>query len=167
MTHEILAFASSGDPAEILNWRRFNARLTTSGQPTLIQLAKLGELGVTHVINLGPNSHENALPDERRALAALDIDYTYIPVDFSAPAEADFQRFRTAMADAEDAVLHIHCIYNARVTAFLYRDSIDGPDTPLAASIMESVWRPGGVWAQFIGKGDRAQEPHRYAGRDY
>ncbi len=122
---------------------------------------------MTHVINLGLHSHENALPDERGALAALDIDYTYIPVDFSAPTEADFQRFLTAMSDAEDAILHIHCIYNARVTAFLYRDNIDGPEASLAASIMESVWRPGGVWAEFIGRGDRAQEPHRYAHRDY
>ena len=167
MTRNLKPFASNGDPTDILNWRRFNTRLTTSGQPTVAQLARLKDLGVTRVVNLGLHSHEHALPDEQDALSALDIAYTHIPVAFSAPGETDFQRFRAAMEETKDEVIHVHCIYNARVTAFIYRDWVGGPDASLAAAIMESVWRPGGVWAEFIGRSEHAQEPDRYAGQDY
>jgi protein tyrosine phosphatase (PTP) superfamily phosphohydrolase (DUF442 family) len=42
------------DPESIYNWRRLDDRITTSGQPTEPQLADIHELGVRHIINLGP-----------------------------------------------------------------------------------------------------------------
>lgn len=156
------------DPA-ILNWRRIDARLTTSGQPDLAGLAALRDLGVRHVINLGPHDHERALPDEPGALAALGIGYTHIPVPFDAPSDDHYADFCAAMA-AHDAVpVHVHCILNARVTAFLTRHRREtlGMTAQAARAPMDSVWQPGGVWARFIGDTHNIDAPHRYAGRDY
>ena len=142
MPQSATQFAASGDPIDILNWRRITAHLTTSGQPTETQLALLKPLGVTRVINLGLHTHEKALPDEGGTLAALDIAYTHMPVEFSAPSEADFDRYCAIMAEAADETIHVHCIYNARVSAFVYRQRSVGPDKTRSSAIMDSIWRP-------------------------
>jgi hypothetical protein len=42
----------TADPETICNWRRVDDRITTSGQPTELQLADIRALGVRHIINL-------------------------------------------------------------------------------------------------------------------
>jgi len=32
---------------------------------------------------------------------------------------------------------------------------------------MDSIWRPGGVWARFIGNEDAQEKPNQYAGYEY
>lgn len=143
----------ANDPATIYNWRRLDARVTTSGQPTEAGLAALAALGVRHVINLALHSHEKALPDETASVAALGMEYVHIPVEFAAPTEADFAAFCAAMAATGDEPVHVHCIVNLRVTAFLYRYQRDVLGVPEAAArrLMDSMWQPGGAWAAFIG----------------
>jgi len=53
-----------------------------------------------------------------RIVANLGMHYIYIPVDFENPTTTDFATF----CDTVESVSHtqIHCIYNARVTAFFY-----------------------------------------------
>ena len=48
--------------------------------------------------------------------------------------------------------MHVHCIANYRVTAFLYRYQRDvlGMDEKEARTEMEAVWQPTGVWAEFV-----------------
>ncbi len=151
------------DPTDIYNWQRLDERLTTSGQPSEAQLAAIRDLGVTHVVNLGLHSHEKALPDEAASVARLGMLYIHIPVDFDAPTEADFARFCAVMADIGDQPTHVHCIANMRVSAFFYRYRRDllGWDEAQARAAMESVWRPGGVWAGFIGDDSAVALPHR------
>lgn len=52
----------------ILNWRRYNDRITTSGQPSEDELAEIQRTGVRHIINLGPHHNDGALPDERKTV---------------------------------------------------------------------------------------------------
>ena len=157
-----------GELTEVINWRRVSAGVTTSGQPTEAQLAQIKALGVADLINLGPHSNKGALPDEAGSVAALGMRYVYIPVDFEAPTEDDFAAFCAAMADVGDRPVHVHCIYNARVSAFFYRYALAGfEDAGVAFSRMDSIWRPGGVWAAFIGKPEEAGLPNRYAGDEY
>jgi uncharacterized protein (TIGR01244 family) len=152
------------DPTHISVWRRLDSQITTSGQPTEGDLATLSALGVEHVINLALHTHERALPDEAGSVAALGMTYTHIPVAFDAPTEEDFTRFRAAMEGMAGAKVHVHCIVNARVSAFLYRYRRDvlGMDEQQARQEMESVWQPGGVWAAFIGDDDAIALPHRF-----
>jgi protein tyrosine phosphatase (PTP) superfamily phosphohydrolase (DUF442 family) len=130
---------------DILNWRRWDTRISLSGQPTEGQLSTLAQSGVVQIINLGPHSNDGALDDEAASVAQLGMEYVYIPVDFSNPTEADWTVFCAAIDAAPDAPLHVHCIYK----------------------LMDGIWRPGGVWARFIGKPEDADKPNRYLGYDY
>ena len=152
------------DPIDILGWYRFDEQLTSSGQPNEDQLRRLSELGVKHIINLGLHTHERALPDERASSEALGMAYIHIPVDFDAPDEADFLRFCEVMQRLNGRVVHVHCIVNARVSAFMYRYRRDvlGIAEIAARKAMEEIWCPGGVWAAFVGDMPSVERPHRY-----
>ena len=157
------------DPADIYNWHRFDARLTTSGQPSEEQLARIRALGVTHVVNLGLHDHEKALPDEAASVAALGMDYIHIPVVFDAPTETDYARFAATMRVLDGKTIHVHCIANMRVSAFFYRWRREtlGVGEEEARAAMARIWRPGGVWAELIGDKDAVGRGHQVPGRHY
>lgn len=152
----------SNDPNHIAAWRRIDDRVTTSGQPSETELVDIAALGVRHVINLALHSHPKALADEAASVSALGMAYVHIPVEFDAPTEADYQQFCAAMAAIGDELVHVHCIINARVSAFLYRYQRDvlHLDEREARYPMDSLWRPGGVWAMFIGDAASVDLPH-------
>lgn len=151
------------DPTQIFAWHRLDDRLTTSGQPREEQLADIRALGVEQVINLALHTHERALPDEAASVAKLGMTYTHIPVEFTAPTERDFAQFCNALESLGDAKVHVHCIVNARVSAFLYRYRRDvlGVNERHAREDLEAIWNPGGVWAAFIGDQASIALPHR------
>jgi protein tyrosine phosphatase (PTP) superfamily phosphohydrolase (DUF442 family) len=157
------------DLPDVLNWRRLNNKISLSGQPTEAQLAEISKLGVSTIINLGPHSNKGALADEAGTVVGLGMAYVYIPVDFDNPTEKDFAAFCAALDKVRGQSIHVHCIYNARVTAFVYRYAQIGKGVTEdeAFALMDGIWRPGGVWAEFIGKKDDAALPNRYAGDDY
>ena len=140
------------DPETIYNWRRLDCRITTSGQPTEAELAEIHALGVRHIVNLGLHTHEKALPDEAASVSRLGMTYIHIPVDFQNPTDQDFEKFCSVMEQLKDVPVHVHCIANARVSAFFYRYRRDvlGMDEARARADMEEVWRPKGVWAEFV-----------------
>jgi protein tyrosine phosphatase (PTP) superfamily phosphohydrolase (DUF442 family) len=146
------------DPEDIYNWRRLDARLTTSGQPSEQQLAAIRALGVTHVINLGLHTAEKALPDEARSVGELGMAYLHIPVDFSNPTAEDLSAFCSAMNALAGEIIHVHCIANFRVSAFIYRYRVDvlGWDRARARGDLDGIWRPEGVWAELVAGGPRA-----------
>lgn len=141
------------DPTGIFAWLRLDDRTTTSGQPTEQQLAEIEALGVTHIINLALHSHEKALADEAASVTALGMTYIHIPVDFGHPTEDDFSKFCDAMDGVGDNAVHVHCIVNARVSAFFFRYNRDvkGMSEAEARTSMEKIWEPEGVWSAFIG----------------
>jgi len=145
---------------DILNWRRIDAQVTTSGQPSEAELVLLADAGVKTIINLGPHWNKGALPDETSSVTALGMKYIYIPVDFEAPTRADFEAFREALKESRGDAAHVHCIYNARVSAFFYVLAKEQGDSVVAHARMDSIWRPGGVWAAFIGKPRRCRCTH-------
>ena len=142
------------DPKTIYNWRRLDDRITTSGQPTEQQLADIRALGVRHIVNLGLHTHEKALPDEAASVARLGMTYIHIPVSFQNPTDQDFDQFCAVMEQLKDVPLHVHCIANARVSAFFYRYRRDvlGMDETQARVEMEAVWQPNAIWAAFVAR---------------
>ena len=56
------------------------------------------------------------------------------------------------MERLQDVPVHVHYIANARVSAFFYRFRCDilGIDEAQARAEMETVWRPKGVWVDFV-----------------
>lgn len=142
-----------GDPTDIYNWRRLDARLTTSGQPTEAQLEAIAGLGVDCVVNLGLHSHAKALPDERTSVTALGMDYVHQPVEFQSPTAEDLAVFCDLMDRLSGRTIHVHCIANWRVSAFLYRWRIDrlGWDRDRARADLDAIWTPEGPWAAIVG----------------
>ncbi len=140
------------DPDTIYHWRRLDERVTTSGQPSEAELAAVAALGVRCMINLGLHSHEKALPDEAGSVGALGMTYVHIPVDFQNPTERDFTSFVTAMQAVRAVPVHVHCIANYRVSAFMYRYRRDvlGVDPATARVDLDAIWTPDPVWAAFI-----------------
>lgn len=66
------------------------------------------------------------------------------------------------------AQIHVHCIYNAPVSAFFYRYAMHRIDVSEAATFatMKSIGRPGDDWAVFIDNPDARGAPNGYAGED-
>ncbi|MEO0617731.1 MAG: protein tyrosine phosphatase family protein [Pseudomonadota bacterium] len=157
------------DLDHIINWRRHDARITSSGQPSEAELGEIAALGVRTIINLAPHHNKGSLEDEQASVTAHGITYIHIPVEFENPTDGDFTAFCDAMNEAAVYPLHVHCIYNARVSAFFYKRARSGlgGDIEAAGARMESIWRPGNVWAAFIERHDDVDKPHRYAGDDY
>ena len=143
------------DDIGIYNYRRLSPTLTTSGQPDEAQFAALRDAGVRTVVNLALADSPRALPDEAATLAALGLRYIHIPVEFSAPTEADFEAFATAMDGLGDAPVHVHCAANWRVSAFLYRYRVERLGWPEdeARPDLDAIWAPDPVWQNFLARG--------------
>jgi uncharacterized protein (TIGR01244 family) len=146
------------DPEDITAWQRIDARTTTSGKLVAEDVIRLAALGVQHVINLAMDDHADALAQEAELMAAAGLRYTHIPVPFDAPKVRHFEAFVTANA-ADDDLVHVHCIANMRVSAFLYRYHRDVAGMPEseARALMEQQWSPDtgdhptlAPWARFI-----------------
>lgn len=146
------------DPDDIACWQRIDARLTTSGKLVAGDPERLAALGVRRVINLALASHPEALPNEAGQFARAGIGYVHIPVPFDAPDGSHFAAFTAAMEEAGDAPVHVHCIRNWRVSAFVYRwNRARGMVEVDARALMRAQWEPeisehadAPAWARFI-----------------
>ena len=147
------------DPTDIRAWQRLSDRITTSGRLLPDDPARLAALGVKRIVNLALDTHPEALADEADLCADLGLDYTHIPIPFDAPRGAHFEAF-CAVIDSDDARVHVHCIANWRVSAFLYRYHVErGMAEADARALMERQWSPENhdhpaapAWAAFITK---------------
>lgn len=148
------------DPTDIRAFQRISPRLTTSGRLQPGDPARLAAMGAALVINLSLHDHPEALPDPPAQMAAAGLDYVHIPVPFDAPEESHYAAFAAALGAAGDLPVHVHCIANWRVSAFLYRWHRDtcGMDESAARSLMEQQWSPlrsdhpaAPAWARLCG----------------
>ncbi len=144
------------DPDFIRAWQRIDERLTTSGSLTEADIAALAEIGVGRIVNLAMPDHPDILPDEAAACAAKGIEYRPIPVPFDAPGEGQFRAFQRALAG--DDPVHVHCVLNWRVSAFVYRHHREGGMAGKEAlALLTRQWDPrssdhpdAATWAAFI-----------------
>ena len=84
------------------------------------------------------------------------MTYVHIPVDFRNPTEDDFQSFSSAITASGDRPLHVHCIANYRVSAFVYRYRRTVLRIPAAKARvdLDRVWQPDAIWTEFIDHSD-------------
>ena len=136
------------------NFRRINDRVTTSGVVGAERLGALQASGYQALINLLPDSSEYAVAGEADLVTAQGVDYIYIPVDFAAPSQQDFDAFTRAMDQLDDRKVHIHCAANFRVSAFysLYAQRCGRWNTAQADAHIRDLWNPADepAWAAFI-----------------
>lgn len=137
---------------EIINWLRIDENITTSGQPNAQQFEEIAASGVSYVLNLGLINSPKALDNEVGVVLGLGMDYVHIPVQFDGPTNEDFEEFALALDSLQGKKIHIHCIMNYRVTAFLTRYAKKFGDEAFkkAQQNMLSIWTPDEIWQKFI-----------------
>lgn len=141
--------------ADIYNYRKIDDRLSTSGQPSIAHLAAIAEAGFQVIVNLALHDDPRySLPDEPGVVRSLGLKYVHIPVQFSAPNNADLCAFFETLDANQEAMLWLHCAANLRVSAFLglYRVIRQGWRSDDAFDVMLSLWKPDPVWSSFINR---------------
>jgi protein tyrosine phosphatase (PTP) superfamily phosphohydrolase (DUF442 family) len=137
----------------IYKHRPVDARLGSSGQPTVAQLGAIADAGYTTVINLALHDDPRySLPDEAGSVRALGMDYVHIPVQFAAPTRENLAEFFRAMDARRGQRVWVHCAANIRVSAFLglYWTLREGRDRGQAFALVRTLWEPDPIWARFI-----------------
>ncbi|ORE86379.1 hypothetical protein ATO7_13818 [Oceanococcus atlanticus] len=128
------------------NFRRVSPQLTTSGVVGAERLASLAEQGYRAVINLLPDSSEQAVAGEAQLVLQQGLTYHHLAVDFAQPSVADYERFCTLMDELGKARVHVHCAANYRVTAFYacYAKQRGLWSAEQAKAFIHDVWAPQG-----------------------
>ena len=148
------AAVEEADPAlaEITNFRQYSPAFASAGQPTREQLQAVADNGFERVIYIAFTNNPNALPDEDILVKELGMEYTQIPVDFSNPLPSEYYAFADSMQRNQSRKTLLHCMVNARATAFSLLYRVLNEDVPMAEAKadMNTVWQPNAVWRDFI-----------------
>lgn len=138
----------------ILNYRAYSDTFASAGQPLREQFQLLRDAGFERVVYLAfSNSGDGmALADEDVVVKELGMSYLHIPVDFAAPQPAEFETFAAYMQQDPEARTLLHCVVNARATAFSFLYRVIYQDVPVAVAKadMNTVWQPDATWRDFI-----------------
>jgi protein tyrosine phosphatase (PTP) superfamily phosphohydrolase (DUF442 family) len=136
---------------EITNFRQYNELFASAGQPTPEQFQTIKDNGFERVVYIA-FTNGNAVADEDQIVKGLGMEYMQVPVDFSNPLPSEFYAFADSMQRNSDKKTLLHCVVNARATAFsfLYRVIYDDVPVVDAKADMNTVWQPNAVWRDFI-----------------
>ena len=138
----------------ILNQFHVTEKIASSGQPTEAQFNEIASGGYDAIINLAMPDHENSIAIEGSIVTSLGMTYIHIPVPFDAPNEDHFATFSGYMDALKDKKVWVHCMVNARVSAFLFRylqNNRGFTATEAKTPILEQ-WLPemDNVWKEFL-----------------
>lgn len=139
---------------DITNYVQLAEDIGSSGQPTREQFPAIAAAGYHALINLAMPDSDHAIPEEGNLVAGLGMRYVHIPVDFAAPTVADLNEFIGVMRAFEGEKVWVHCVVNARVSAFLYHylKRVRGLDEAACRSPILEKWEPqmDSVWRAFL-----------------
>lgn len=139
---------------DITNYVLLAADIGTSGQPTREQFRAIADAGYDAVINLALPTSDHAIPEEGAIVSGLGMSYVHIPVQFDNPTIEDLRRFVGIMQALDGHKVWVHCVVNARVSAFLYHylRHVRCVDERAARSPVLERWTPrmDETWRQFL-----------------
>jgi len=138
----------------ITNYVQLADDIGSSGQPDREQFTMIASAGFEVVINLALADSDHAIPEEGSIVTALGMRFVHIPVDFGAPTVADLKEFIGVMEAFAGRRIWVHCVVNARVSAFLYHylSKVRGlPEADCRSPVLEK-WEPqmDDVWRRFL-----------------
>ncbi|MFP6817639.1 MAG: protein tyrosine phosphatase family protein [Pseudomonadales bacterium] len=139
---------------QIHNYEKVTEQIGSSGQPTRDQFALIKDAGYDAVVNLALPTSDTALPDEGSVVTGLEMGYHHIPVKSDDPTVDDLRIFFGVMHTLEQKNVWVHCVVNARVSAFLYHYLRYGQnlDEGAARTALLDRWEPemDDVWKSFL-----------------
>lgn len=138
----------------IYHYEQLREDIGCSGQPTAEQFQLIEAAGYHAVINLALPSSDNAIANEGSIVTGLAMSYFHIPVEFDAPQLSDLQLFCGVMQALQGRKVWVHCVVNARVSAFLYlylKHQQGLPEAQARSQLLDK-WQPrmDSVWQQFL-----------------
>ena len=138
---------------DVINYLEVSEHISTSGQPSAEDFATIAKIGYQTVINLALSSSDNAIVHEGDIVTRLGMTYLHIPVQFDRPQTAQFELFAHALQQQAEDRVWVHCALNMRVSAFMYLYNTLYRKLPEADAqqLLQQVWQPNPVWAEFIG----------------
>ncbi len=142
------------DLEKITNFVPLTEDIATSGQPDRDQFASIARAGYRAVINLALPTSERAIGDEGSVVTGLGMSYFHIPVRFEKPTLDDLRTFIGVMRALEGRKVWVHCVVNARVSAFVYHylRHVRGLEEQACRSVVLERWLPtmDGTWTAFL-----------------
>lgn len=145
---------TSAPMADIRNFIQMTATIGTSGQPTVEQLGEIAKAGYASVVNLAMPDSDDAIANEGSIVTSLGMKYVHIPVPFDNPTREHLQSFVRVMRAMDGEKVWVHCVVNARVSAFMYHYlKIDkGYDDEVAKNQLLRRWEPkmDAAWTKFL-----------------
>lgn len=139
----------------ITNYVPITDDIGTSGQPTPDQFADIAAANYQLVINLALPTSDNAISNEGSIVTELGMSYWHLPVKFDAPTLQELQLFCATLEAWRGKKVWVHCVVNARVSAFIYQylRHVRGLDLKSARSPILDKWEPkmDAIWKTFIG----------------
>jgi len=141
----------------ITNFVPMPTDIGTSGQPRREQFDAIAAAGYQAVVNLALPTSDHAIPDEGSIVTGLGMRYFHIPVVFEAPTVDDLRTFIGVMKAMQGQKVWVHCVVNARVSAFVYHylRHVQGLDETAARSPVLEKWAPrmDETWRNFLSLG--------------
>lgn len=138
----------------IYNFEAITESIGTSGQPTEEQFHLIAAAGYSAVINLALPTSDNAIANEGSVVTGLGMAYFHIPVDFNEPLRSDLRLFFGVMKALEGRKVWVHCVVNARVSAFVYHylRHVRGVADEKAKTRLLRKWLPemDDIWRKFL-----------------
>lgn len=138
----------------IYNFEPITDWLGTSGQPTESQFKDIANAGYSAVVNLALPSSDNAIENEGSIVSGHGLAYFHIPVVFENPTVGDLRLFFGIMKALEGKRVWVHCVVNARVSAFVYQylRYAKGLDDEAVQTRLLRKWLPqmDEVWGKFL-----------------
>ena len=140
--------------SEIYHYEQMAEWLGTSGQPTEAQFGAIAAQGYAAVINLALNDHDRVLNNEGQIVTGHSMAYFHIPVRFDAPKLDELRLFFSVLDALKGKKVWVHCVVNARVSAFVYHYLTvrQGTAPEKARSELLNRWEPemDDVWREFL-----------------
>jgi protein tyrosine phosphatase (PTP) superfamily phosphohydrolase (DUF442 family) len=134
----------------VMNYHRVNDRLVTGGHLLDGGTAVLKEQGVKIVIDL----RDEPPSGEKERLAEQGIEWINVPVEWSDPQKADFDRFSASMREHQQDHVLVQCAANYRASAmtYLYRVVVENVPEKEAEEDLHAIWNPdeNDTWRDYI-----------------
>lgn len=141
---------------DFLNFHQATPEIATSGQPKAEQFSDIASKGYLNVINLALSDSDNAIANEGELVTKEGMSFYHIPVPFDAPTEEHYRKFSAIMDALEGEKVWVHCVVNARISAFMYRYLREhrGFSKDAATSPLLKKWRErmDEVWTEFLSR---------------
>jgi protein tyrosine phosphatase (PTP) superfamily phosphohydrolase (DUF442 family) len=144
--------APAAPPLQAPNVVETGPRLVTSGQPDAAALKGLKAAGFDAVIYLVPPTAPDAVEGEAKIVASQGLIFVNVPMNFSAPAQADFAVVTSVLKALAGRKVLVHCQVNLRASSmvFLHRAITLREDPRAAFADVARVWSPDPVWKAYI-----------------